>query len=214
MTRKRVLNIAKIAGLVWLGLMLAIQPATAHHATGGRIPANFFEGFLSGLAHPVIGLDHLAFVVAIGLIAAGRSRGAFIPAAFLLAAMVGTGIHVLSIDLPAVEIVIATSVIVLGGMLALEKHPSFTALAVLAALAGLFHGYAYGEAIVGAQMMPLVAYLAGFTLIQYAIAMLALAIGKVALSKASNKPVSLIRFSGSAICLIGVFFLAGSVIVG
>jgi urease accessory protein len=212
MTHKRILNIAKIVGLVWLGLMLAIKPATAHHAMGGRTPANFFEGFLSGLAHPVIGLDHLAFVVAIGLIAAGRSRGAFIPAAFLLAAMAGTGIHVLSIDLPAVEIVIATSVIALGGMLALEKHPNFTALAVLVTIAGLFHGYAYGEAIVGAEMTPLVAYLAGFILIQYAIAMLALEIGKVALSKAANNPISLIRFSGSAICLIGVVFLAGSIV--
>lgn len=212
MRRKKILNITKITGLVWIGFLLAIEPATAHHATGGRIPANFVEGFLSGLAHPVVGLDHLAFVVAIGLIAAGQSRGALIPAAFLLAAMAGTGVHVLSIDLPAAEIVIATSVIALGGMLALEKHPNFSALAVLGALAGLFHGYAYGEAIVGAEMMPLVAYLAGFTLIQYAIAMVALRIGKVALSKASNKPLSLIRFSGSAICLLGVVFLAGSIV--
>ena len=205
MTSKRSLDIAKNTGFVSLGFMLTIKPAMAHHAIAGRTPANFWEGFLSGLAHPVVGLDHLAFVVAIGLIAAAISSGAFIPAAFLLAAMVGTGIHVLSIDLPAAEIVIAASVIALGGMLALEKHPNFTAMVVLATIAGLFHGYAYGEAIVGAEMTPLVAYLAGFTFVQYAIAMLALGIG-IALNKPS------IRFSGSAICLLGVFFLAGSIV--
>lgn len=47
---------------------------------------NFFEGFLSGLVHPVIGLDHLAFVIAIGLIAAGQINGAIIPAGLILAA--------------------------------------------------------------------------------------------------------------------------------
>jgi urease accessory protein len=40
----------------------------------------------------------------------------------------------------------------------------------LAALAGLFHGYAYGEAVVGAGMDPIMAYLAGLCLIQMAIA--------------------------------------------
>ena len=57
--------LAAIAAVVWMGFLMAPQPALAHHALGGRIPSNFFEGFLSGLAHPVIGLDHLAFVVAI-----------------------------------------------------------------------------------------------------------------------------------------------------
>jgi urease accessory protein len=33
---------------------------------------------------------------------------------------------------------------------------------------GVFHGYAYGESIVGAQRGPLMAYLVGFTIIQLA----------------------------------------------
>ena len=39
--------------------------------------------------------------------------------------------------------------------------------------AGLFHGHAYGEAIFGAESTPLVAYLAGFGVTQYAIAIAA-----------------------------------------
>lgn len=43
------------------------------------------------------------------------------------------------------------------------------------------------------------------------IATVALGIGKVTLSKAAN-PISLIRFSGAAICSIGFVFLAGSIV--
>lgn len=52
-------------------------------------------------------------------------------------------------------------------------------MACLGATTSLFHGYAYREAIIGVGMMPLVAYLLGFSLIQYAIAMLARAVGNL-----------------------------------
>ena len=66
------------------------SPASAHHPMGGRVPSNFFEGFMSGLAHPVIGLDHLAFIVAVGLFAAVKPQGFLIPLFFVLSAMLGT----------------------------------------------------------------------------------------------------------------------------
>ena len=52
-----------------------IQPALAHHPFGGETPRTIAEGLLSGLGHPVIGLDHLAFTVAIGTIAIGHTQG-------------------------------------------------------------------------------------------------------------------------------------------
>ncbi len=54
-------------------------------AMAGQTPDNFWNGFLSGLAHPIIGLDHLAFVVASGLIAVGMEQGLLIPLAFAIA---------------------------------------------------------------------------------------------------------------------------------
>ncbi|NJN32344.1 MAG: hypothetical protein HC824_19395, partial [Synechococcales cyanobacterium RM1_1_8] len=36
---------------------LYAQPALAHHPLGGRLPTNAFEGLMSGLAHPILGLD-------------------------------------------------------------------------------------------------------------------------------------------------------------
>lgn len=85
------------AFLAIAGLLFSLVPVLAHHPFGGETPDNLFEGFLSGIEHSVIGLDHLAFVIAAGLLAAAMGRSRII-----------------------------------------------------------FHGYAYGEAIVGAEMGPLV----------------------------------------------------------
>lgn len=206
----RSLKTIVIAAIVCIALVSMAPQALAHHASGGKIPSNFFEGFLSGLAHPVIGLDHFAFVVAIGLLAAGQNQGIFIPGGFVLAALVGTTIHLLGFDLPAAEIVIALSVITFGGMLVMPSKPNKIVLTLLAAITGIFHGYAYGEAIVGAQMTPLVAYLLGFTMIQYIVAMVAQAIGNAFIQRTGNKPLSIMRFAGFVICAIGVVFLTSS----
>ena len=199
-----------IATITCIGLLSTAYPAAAHHALGGRIPTNFFEGFISGLAHPVIGLDHFAFVVAIGLLCIGQVRAFVIPGAFVLAAMTGTGIHLLRFDLPATEFVISASVIVLGAMLIVSKTQNWIMLAGLGAVAGLFHGYAYGESIVGAQMTPLIAYLAGFSLIQYGVAMSACLMGKVMSQKFAPHFLKMRRLAGIAICSIGIVFMASS----
>ncbi|MDY6936412.1 MAG: HupE/UreJ family protein [Cyanobacteriota bacterium] len=209
--RKSRLSIASLG--LFLFWFFVAGPAFAHHPFGGKTPSNFVEGFFSGLGHPVVGIDHLTFVVAIGLLAAtlGR-RGLAIPVAFVLTATLGTGIHLMEVDLPALEIVISASVLGFGILLARQSLPNF-ALAVLgAAIAGIFHGYAYGEAIVGAEMNPLVAYLAGFTFIQLAIAFIAYAIGQFALKKVADRPSLALRFAGFTICGIGAAFLASFIL--
>ncbi|MBW4463715.1 MAG: HupE/UreJ family protein [Nodosilinea sp. WJT8-NPBG4] len=192
-------------------LLLLPLPSLAHHPLGGRVPANFAEGFLSGLAHPVIGLDHLAFVVAVGLLAAVSTWGIAIPAAFVLAAMVGTGLHLAEITLPAAEFVIAGSVLGFGVLLALRNRPQSGVVTGLAVLAGLFHGFAYGEAIFGAESMPLVAYLAGFTAVQMGIAIAAFFLGRQ-LTQRSTAHVA--QRAGLVICGIGATFLATALLNG
>jgi len=197
-----------LTGLSWLAAAL---PAMAHHPFGGKAPTNFWEGFLSGLGHPVIGLDHFVFVIAIGLIAARQARGIFVVAAFLLAAMLGTSLHLASVNLPGLEVVIAGSVVAFGAMLLFEKNLNLLMMVVLGAIAGLFHGYAYGEAVIGAEMTPILAYLAGFTLIQFGIAAVAQQIGKAILQKTPGQPTA-IRFSGLAISAVGLVFLTASIL--
>ena len=68
---------------------LSAEPAFAHHVMGGRMPATFAEGLLSGLGHPVIGLDHFAAVVAVGCLAAAHRAGAALAIGFVVAMMAG-----------------------------------------------------------------------------------------------------------------------------
>ncbi|TVQ08475.1 MAG: urease accessory protein UreJ [Leptolyngbya sp. DLM2.Bin27] len=186
-------------------LLLLPLPSLAHHPLEGRVPATFAEGFLSGLAHPVIGLDHLAVVVAVGLLAAVSAGGAAIPVAFGVAAMVGTGLHLAAITLPAAELVIAASVLGFGVLLALKDRPQSAVMIGLAALAGLFHGFAYGEAIFGAQTLPLVAYLTGFTAVQLGIAIAAFLAGRQLVQRSTAR---LVQRAGLVICGVGATFLA------
>ena len=60
-------------------------PAFAHHVMGGLMPATFGEGILSGLGHPVIGLDHLAAVIAVGCLAAAHRSASVLAVVFVLA---------------------------------------------------------------------------------------------------------------------------------
>ncbi len=145
-------------------------PAFAHHPMSGKTPSTLFEGLLSGIGHPVLGLDHLAFVIGVGLAAVLIGSRFALPLFFIIATLAGTGLHLMAFDLPAVEFVISLSVAAVGLLLITGRMAPFAVFAGLFAIAGLFHGHAYGEAIFGAETTPVVAYLAGFGITQYAIA--------------------------------------------
>jgi urease accessory protein len=198
--------------VVTAGLLLAATPALAHHPFGGETPNNAIQGFLSGLGHPVIGLDHLAFVITAGLLAAVMGGGLMIPVGFVLASMAGTVLHLMGMDLPAAELVISASVLLFGGLLAMKQPPKMPIVVGLAALAGLFHGYAYGEAVVGAGMDAILAYLAGFAIVQMAIAVGAYGIAKQLTGNAEGSTLNL-RFAGFALAGVGAAFLS-SVFLG
>lgn len=165
-----------IPSRVALGLLavFAATPAWAHHAMGGETPTNLWQGLLSGFAHPVIGLDHLTFVLAAGVLAAPLAGRFLLPAAFVGAGLIAALWHVAGFDLPGAELGVALSVVVLGAIVLAGRHLTALPLAVLFALAGLLHGYALAESVVGAEPQPIMAYLAGFGLVQYALALAAM----------------------------------------
>ncbi len=192
-----------------LAVLLAALPANAHHPMDGAIPSNLAEGFLSGLGHPVIGIDHLAFLLAAGLVAAVFRLGLWLPAVFVAASIGGVALHVLGLDLPLAELVIGASVLGIGAALATAWAMRSTSVwAAGFAVAGLFHGHAYGESIIGAEATPLVAYLAGLALVQTAIGVGA----AVAASRARWTAETLApRLAGAAACGVAVTVLAGMI---
>lgn len=203
---------------IFIGVIAVMPVALAHHGMGGKIPNNFLTGFLSGLAHPIIGLDHFSFVVASGLIAAGKLTNIATPISFVIATIIGTIIHLFKIDLPIVEIIVSISVIIFGFLLAIKNNPSIfnnkvnLSLPIIASFAGIFHGYAYGESIIGAEITPLMAYLLGFTIIQLIIAILAFIIGDLIKAKLANQVSLITRFLGLTIATIGSVYLFNSIL--
>jgi urease accessory protein len=195
-------------------LLLAATPAFAHHPMNGKMASNFFEGFLSGIAHPLIGLDHFATIVTLGLLAAIKRQGQIVPISFIGAAMLGTGAHLVSVSLPGVELFVSGSLLLFGILLVAKDSVNTFAISGLAALAGIFHGYAYGEAIFGAETTPLVAYLIGFTVIQLVVSSIACWIGKATLlkQKAEQQSQLHLRSAGLVISGIGLAFFASQVL--
>jgi len=151
---------------------LALLPRItwAHHFMGGGLPQTFVQGLLSGLGHPVIGLDHAAFIVAAGFFLATVKGGMWGVLALIVGALLGAALHLAGAGLPGAEIGVALSVILIGGLVAARRRVGLTWLAGGLALAGALHGYAYAESVFGAEATPLVAYLVGFSAIQLGIA--------------------------------------------
>jgi urease accessory protein len=150
-------------------MMVIAQPAWAHHPMGGKLPQTFLQGLLSGFGHPVIGIDHLAAIVGVGILAALVGRSAAVVLAFSVSVIAGVGLHLSGVDLPASELFVGLTTLLIGALVILRQSMSAGRALLLFALAGLVHGYALGESIVGAEASPLVAYLLGLLIMQTAI---------------------------------------------
>jgi urease accessory protein len=157
------------------GLTLALAgvatPALAHHVMDGNLPTTFMQGLLSGLGHPIIGLDHLAFVVALGIGAALLQGPLVVIAAFVTMSIAGVLIHLAQLDIPMVEPLVSFSVLLVGLALVWSRSVAGSVWLGIAAVAGLLHGYAFGESIVGAERAVVGAYLLGLAIVMAAIAL-------------------------------------------
>jgi len=143
--------------LLALCLLMPVVPAAAHSG-------NVSGGFLAGLAHPVFGPDHVAAMVAVGLWGAflGRPAIYLLPIVFPLVMAAGGVLGILRVPLPATEIGIAISAIMLGTMVATAARPRLWVAAVIVGVFAIFHGHAHGaELPPGADAL---AYSAGFVI--------------------------------------------------
>jgi urease accessory protein len=187
-------------GLV-ASLLIFAQPAAAHHPMGGTTPATLMQGLLSGFGHPIIGMDHLLFIVAVGIACYYFGRHAATIAVFLAGTMAGALAHWQALDVPYAD----AWVLLLRRSTWLSRK---TAIALFG-LSGLAHGYAYGEAIVGAEATPLYAYLAGFTLIQSAIALCGYAAAHYAATRQPS--FAFLKATGGTLSAVGAGFLLYSI---
>ncbi len=191
-----------LAALLTAMSVVAAEPAFAHHTMGGQMPRTFMQGFLSGLGHPVIGLDHFAAIVGAGLLAAVLGRGLLFILLFSAAIIGGVGLHLLRLDIPAAELLVALATLGLGCLVIARGLSAYIAPALIVA-AGLVHGYALGESIVGAEQTPLLAYLAGIFVIQSIISAGALTFAR---RLGNGQTAWTLPVAGGAIAAIGMVF--------
>jgi urease accessory protein len=184
--------------LAWCLLGIA-GPALAHSAEGVA------GGFASGFMHPLLGWDHVIAMVAVGLWGAFLGRPAIwlLPVVFPLVMALGGALGVLGVPLPAVEIGIAASAIVLGAMVALAARPPLWVAGAVVGVFAVFHGHAHGTELPAAASP--IAYSLGFV-----IATGTLHASGIALSLVTRWPQGgrLVRACGAGIAALGLWFLA------
>lgn len=173
-------------------------PAFAHSGTG------LAGGFISGFLHPLTGFDHLLAMVSVGLWGAflGRPLIVVLPVLFPAVMAVGGVLGMAGVPLPPVELGIALSVLVLGGMIAFAVRAPIWLASLLVAFFAIFHGYAHGNELPSAA--DPVGYSVGFVLSTGLLHVVGIVIGLVADHPQGRK---LVRALGAAIALIGAFFL-------
>ncbi len=181
--------------LVSVGLMFTATAAFAHPGHGLHIHSDF----LGGLIHPLMGLDHLLAMIAIGFwsVRQNSSMKNFTPLFVVAGMVIGSVIAVNGISLGGVETGIAMSVLLAGVLIAtMAKLPTAVG-GTLVALFTVTHGYAHGaEMAAGSSLMS---YMAGFIIATVALTLIGRGLG--ALMMKTNNRFS--RALGGAVAVIG-----------
>ena len=182
--------------------------AFAHHPLGALQMETFIHGFLSGIGHPILGIDHLFFVIIVGIMAFLIGHRIWSAASYIIAMAVGCAAMSFGIDLPAKELMIALSLLLVGGIVLSGRVLRLLPTLGMFVLFGLFHGSAFGNSLTEQEansgIPVLIGYLAGLSLIQFAISFLA---GTVISNFARENCMTSIRvrFSGAMVAGTGLF---------
>lgn len=180
-------------------------PATIFlHTYGGG-------GILSGFLHPILGLDHLLAMVAVGLLSAQIGGRAIwtVPAAFIGVMALGGLLGILGLPLPMVEYGITGSVLILGvAIVAGNRLPEWSAI-IFVALFALFHGHAHGTELpdLTNTIGLMIAYVTGFLIATAGLHVVGALIGIMAIRNRSGEMI--LRVGGAVIAVVGIFLIAG-----
>lgn len=188
------------AGRVFVALLLVGPPisALAHVQTGQA------TGFLTGLLHPVSGLDHVLAMVAVGLWGAQLGAPAIwlLPVTFPVVMALGGMLGLLGVPLPGVEVGIAVSAVLLGGAVMTERRVPVYAAAALVGFFAVFHGHAHGTELPPGQSGLL--YSLGFVAATGCLHAIGIAIGAIHRWPAGRVA---LRIAGGGVGIAGLFFL-------
>lgn len=145
----------------------------------GEAAHSHASAFIGGFLHPLTGLDHLAAMVAVGLWSALAARRAWpdllwAPIGFAAMLLAGALLGLQGVQLPAVEPMIAASLLVLGLLVLTRWRVPGVVAATLVGTFAVFHGLAHGHELAGgANALPVVAGMLAATLLLHVAGMAA-----------------------------------------
>ena len=191
---------------LFLAAALAVAAIVLPQSALAHSEGELAGGFLTGFAHPILGWDHVAAMVAVGLWGAFLGSPAIwiLPVVFPLVMALGAAMGVLGIPLPGVEIGIAGSAVVLGLLILLAVRLPLWAAAPIVGAFAVFHGYAHGTELPDATNA--FAYGVGFVLATGMLHLFGIAFGFLV---RWPRGVMAVRAGGAVVSLVGVGFLIG-----
>ena len=162
------------------------------------------SGLAHGFVHPMIGVDHVLAMVAVGLLAAQYGGRALwlVPLSFVVA--IAGAIGMAGIAASVAEVGIGVSIVILGLAIAFQlRPPTFVAMAAVGFFA-LFHGYAHGaelpDGITGLW------FALGFLLATSLLHSTGVGLGLLLQRQASSR--RLVQAGGGAMALVGAAVLS------
>lgn len=184
-----------------LAAILSASTAQAH--TGEGVAGGLASGFL----HPLFGWDHVVAMVAVGLWGAVLGAPALwlLPVVFPVVMALGGALGVAGVPLPAVEVGIALSGVVLGLLVAFAVRAPLWVAALIVGAFAVFHGHAHGtELPVAADP---IAYAVGFVIATGLLHLAGIAIG---LLWTRPQGALAVRGAGLIVAVVGAMFLVGA----
>lgn len=191
----------RTAAICMAGLLLVlvlVQIAHAHPQQGEA------GGFLTGLHHPIAGLDHVLAMVAVGLwgVQLGAPAVWVLPVAFPMVMAVGGMLGLMGVPLPGIEYGIAASAIMLGAAVLFEVRPPLVVAALVVGIFAIFHGHAHGTELPPGQSALL--YSMGFVVATGGLHAAGIGIGTMHRWSWGQ---AMLRVAGAIVAVGGVLFM-------
>ena len=196
------LSFALIMGVVFL-FLISPDMIYAHDST----TVEKFGSFIGGLAHPILGLDHLLAMLSVGIVSAqigGRAVWT-VPTTFVVIMALGGLLGLMGVGFIAVEVGIALSVLVLGLVILAKQSIPVYVVMIAVGLFAIFHGYAHGAEM--PEIAQPIRYALGFLTATAVIHIAGVLIGDIP-GHYKYGPVVL-RALGGVIAVFGALFLIG-----
>lgn len=181
-----------------ISILMSISTIARAHIGTGTAESG---GFIAGFTHPLLGLDHLLAMLAIGLWA-GQASGKILwvaPLSFMTFMVLGSALGILGANLPITEHAILVSLIVFGGLVALSIKSNTMVAMVLIGTFAIFHGHSHGTEM--AVTASATQYTIGFVLATGLLHLIGIAIAK---SYFFSSKAYLPKVTGSSIAATGL----------